>query len=242
MPSPSPVLLEVCVDRFSSAVAAVRGGADRLEVCGALGSEGVTPSMGFVEKCQELSGVSRMLMVRPHEGGFCYDVDDIQTMIRDIGRFKSVEADGIVLGVLREDGSIDRENCRRLIDVARPLQVTFHRAFDVSSDPLRALDDLVALGCERLLTSGQATRAIDGAPLIRKLVERAGNELAIVAGTGVNADNVQQLVRSTGVNEIHCSGSVLELQTHRGEVSFGGTSRVTREDKVRAVRQACDQR
>jgi copper homeostasis protein len=236
MPLRSAIVLEVCIDRFSSAMAAIRGGANRLEVCGALGSAGVTPSIGFVEQCLELEGVSRMVMVRPHEGGFDYDSGEIQTMLRDIERFKSVGAEGVVLGVLRPDGSIDRENCRRLIDAARPMEVTFHRAFDVIPEPLRALDDLVDLGCDRLLTSGQATVAMDGAILIRDLVARAGEELSIVAGTGIHAENVQQLLQVSGVREIHISGSTPESPTVRGAVTFGSNSRITSERKVRAVR------
>ena len=238
------IALEVCIDRLSSALAAVRGGADRLEVCGALGSDGVTPSMGLLEQCVELPGVSRMAMVRPHEGGFCYDASDLQTMLKDIQKFKAAGAEGVVFGVLCEDGSVDCENCRRLIDEAQPMQVTFHRAFDITPDPLRALDALLELGCDRLLTSGQAALAIDGTPLIRELVARSADRMTIIAGTGISAANVQQLLEATGVGEIHLSGSVQEKLVGElvggKEVAFGRHSQVTQEGKIRAVRQAID--
>lgn len=235
------IVLEVCIDRFASAEAAVRGGADRIEVCGALGAEGVSPSIGLVEQCMTLSGVSHMVMVRPHEGGFCYVESDIQTMLTDIARIKVTGAEGIVIGALQSDQSIDRETCRRLIDAARPMEVTFHRAFDVTPEPLRALDALIELGCDRLLTSGQAALAVDGAVVIRDLVQRAGNDLQVMAGAGIKRQNVRALVESTGVREIHVSGSALELATQRGEVCFGRQSRVTHEEKVRAVRGAIDE-
>jgi copper homeostasis protein len=235
------IVLEVCIDRFASAEAAVRGGADRIEVCGALGAEGVTPSIGLVEQCMTLSGVSRMVMMRPHEGGFCYDESDIQTMLTDIARIKATGAEGIVIGALQSDQSIDRETCRRLIDAARPMEVTFHRAFDVTPEPLRALDALIELGCDRLLTSGRAALAVDGVKVLRELVLHAGNDLNVIAGTGICGRNVQALVESTGVPEVHISGSRLESVTERGEVCFGRQSRVTQEEKVRAVRRAIDE-
>lgn len=219
--------LEVCIDSIESAAAAQRGGANRLEICAALTLGGITPSCGLIEQCRELGGLDLMVMIRPHGGGFCYDGGAIDTMLCDIRVAQRLGVRGVVIGALTASGQIDVDACRRLIDAARPLEVTFHRAFDETTDPWRALDELVELGVDRLLTSGQASTAADGAPLIRKMVERVGSRISVMPGGGIHAGNVVELVRATGVVEVHASAS--ELVASR---------RITRADRVRSIVEA----
>lgn len=230
--------LEVCVDRIESARAAQAGGADRIEVCGALSIGGITPSRGLVEQCLELGSVEVMMMIRPHAGGFCYGAGDIDTLLRDIRVAKQLGVRGVVLGALREDGRIDRELCRRLIDAARPLSVTFHRAFDVTPDPAEALDCLLDLGVERVLTSGQAPSAFEGREVIRELVQRAGDALVVLAGAGVRWQDVVPLIQATGVREIHASASEPVAENVRDRMNIVQATRVTHAETVRAIRQA----
>ncbi len=196
--------LEICIETISSAIAAKDGGADRIEVCSALGVGGVTPSLGLVEQCVALGSIGVMAMVRPHGGDFCYSADEVSAMCRDIRQFKEEGVQGVVFGALTPEGKIDRRACERLMEAARPLEVTFHRAFDKTTHPMAALDDLLQLGFERLLTSGQAKTAVEGAALIRRLVEHAGERLSIIVGGGVRPENVAALL-STGSKEFHAS-------------------------------------
>jgi copper homeostasis protein len=232
------ILLEVCVDSFASALAAKVGGADRLEVCSALAIGGTTPSFGLVEQCVAELQMPVMMMIRPHDGGFVYDNDHVNTMLRNIKIAKSIGVQGIVFGALTPEKTIDRETCQRLIEAAGSVETTFHRAFDIVPDPLRSLAELEAFGFDRVLTSGQQTTAIAGANLIRKLVAEA-SVLKVVAGAGVNAQNVCQLIEQTGVQEVHASASVpaMDAQTSR-TVSFGPKRRLTCADKVQAIKDA----
>ena len=232
------VLLEVCVDSFASAVAARDGGADRLEVCGPLASGGTTPSQGFIEHCVEASGLPVMVMVRPHDGDFVYDKDDLSIMRRDIEFAKAIGAEGVVFGALLQDGSVDQEACQRLLESADELQTTFHRAFDLVQQPLVAFELIERLGFSRVLTSGRQPKAVDGAPLIRQLVQRS-TTTGVLAGAGVDASNVQALVAATGVKEVHASASRPFIsETRRTAVSFGEQRSVTDLSLVRSIRSA----
>jgi len=227
--------LEVCIDHIESALAAKSGGADRLEVCGALAIHGITPSYGLVEQCLELGGVEVIMMIRPHAGGFCYEKNDVDTMLRDIRVARQLDVTGVVLGALRKDGRIDRVLCQRLIEAARPLSVTFHRAFDLTPDPFEALDSLLEMGIDRLLTSGQAASALDGAQLIRTLVKRAGRGLCVMAGAGICAQNIATLVRATGVREIHASASEVVMDGGHNAAHMVCATRITRQETVRGI-------
>jgi copper homeostasis protein len=230
--------LEVCIDCIESALAAKSGGADRIEVCGALAVDGITPSFGLVEQCVELGGVEVAVMIRPHVGGFCYGENEVDTMLRDVGVAKQLGANGVVLGALGRDGRIDRELCQRFIEASRPQSVTFHRAFDLTPDAFEALDSLLELGVDRLLTSGQAATAKDGAPLIHELVRRAGKRLSVMAGAGIRVENVVPVMRATGVREIHTSASELITADRPNAVSIVRTMPVTNHALVRAMVQA----
>ena len=229
-------VLEVCVDSFASVIAAREGGADRLEVCGPLGSGGTTPSYALVQRCVEEGGLPVMMMIRPHDGNFVYDDDDVSIMLREIEVARSLGVEGVVFGVLTPDGSVDADICQQLLRAAGNLQTTFHRAFDVASDPLNAFDTIQQLGFSRLLTSGQQATAMEGAPLIRELVQRT-SVTQVLAGSGVSAANVRRLIDATGVSEVHASASrMMTADGEPGPVSFGTQRRVTDSSLVQAIK------
>lgn len=240
-------LYEVCVDSVAGVRAARRGGADRVELCSGLFEGGVTPSIGLVRAAVEV-GLPVHVLVRPRGGDFCYDADERAVMLTDIAAVRDAGAHGVVVGALTADGDVDVPLCRELVAAAGPLAVTFHRAYDLAREPYRALDDVVATGAGRLLTSGQDRTALDGAPLIAELVRRAAGRLAVIAGGGVTPRNARRIVEQTGVPELHFSASatVESPVRHRtGAVRLGGAlsppeyaRTVTDEAAVRAIRTA----
>lgn len=230
------MLLEICVDCVESALAAQDGGADRIEICGSLASGGITPSAGLVRQCIQLCKLPCMVMIRPHDGGFVYGDNDVRTMLDDIDALKDLDIHGVVLGALTRDGHVDVDVMQRLMRASRPLQVTFHRAYDVTRDPFKALDAIINLGCDRLLTSGQRTTAQDGASMIRQIVQHADGRLTVMAGAGINSSNVKRVVDTTHVREIHASASLSRAHgSTSSDVRFGANSRVTSTQRVREL-------
>jgi len=200
---PGNVRIEVCVDSVASAQAAERGGAHRLELCSDLLEGGITPSAGLIEVVREQASIPLHIMIRPRAGDFCYDEQELEVMRRDIQLAKTLRAQGIVLGILDPAGKVDVPRTRQLVELARPLSVTFHRAFDMSSDLLRALDDVCSTGAERLLSSGGEQTSLQGADTIASLVHATRGRISIMAGSGINPTNAAALIRRTGVREIH---------------------------------------
>ena len=198
------IKLEVCCGDMQSVLAAKEGGADRIELCRALEVDGLTPSAEMMAEAIGL-GIPVQVLIRPREGDFVYDEAEVETMLKEIRLAKRLGANGVVIGVLKPDGSIDEETIRRLVSEATGLSITFHRAFDVCSQPAEALEQIVSLGCHRLLTSGQAPSAEQGIPLIKKLVEQSGGRLIIMPGAGVNQENARRILSETGAHEIHGS-------------------------------------
>ena len=198
------IKLEVCCGDMQSVLAAKEGGADRIELCQALEVDGLTPSAEMMAEAIGL-GIPVQVLIRPREGDFVYDEAEVETMPKEIRLAKRLGANGVVIGVLKPDGSIDEETIRRLVSEATGLSITFHRAFDVCSQPAEALEQIVSLGCHRLLTSGQAPSAEQGIPLIKKLVEQSGGRLIIMPGAGVNQENARRILSETGAHEIHGS-------------------------------------
>jgi len=196
--------LEVCCGDMQSVLAAKAGGANRIELCRALDVDGLTPSKEMMEEAIGLD-IPVQVLIRPREGNFVYNEAEVESMIRDIRLAKRLGANGVVIGALKPDGSIDEETIRYLVEAAKGLSITFHRAFDVCSQPLEALEQIIALGCHRLLTSGQAATAEQGIPLIKQLVELAGERLSIMPGSGVNPENACKILSETGAKEIHGS-------------------------------------
>ena len=198
-------LLEVAANSVASALAAQAGGAGRVELCAALELGGLTPSHAVIAMVRERLRIPLYVLIRPRAGDFLYNDLECEAMQRDIETCAALGCDGVVLGALDSDGDVDMARCRALIATAGSMGTTFHRAFDLARDPRRALEDVIALGCERLLTSGGQPGAMGGAALIRELVAQAAGRLAIMPGAGVTAGNLAALAAATGAREFHAS-------------------------------------
>ena len=201
------ITLEVCAANLASVQAAKQGGAQRFELCTQLEVDGLTPPEWLMRQARQVAGLRMHVLVRPRAGNFVYTASETAEMIRSIRLAREVGADGVVIGALTPCGDIDLATCRLLMDAAQGLQVTFHRAFDACRDPFLALEQIVGLGCHRLLTSGQAPTAQQGVETLRQLVARANGRMSIMPGAGVNAHNATQIVRQTGARELHGSFS-----------------------------------
>lgn len=246
----SPVF-EICVDSPESALAAQRGGADRVELCDNLAEGGTTPSIGSIQIARELLNIKLHVIIRPRGGDFLYSDIEFELMKRDITAAKRAGVDGLVFGILHQDGSIDKPRNRKLVELSRPMAVTFHRAFDVCSEPFIALEDLIEIGLDRILTSGQQPTATEGTELIAKLVETAGDRISIMACGGLNAQNIANVTKVTRAREFHFTAfeDVASAMKFRNEsVSMGGTGnaseytrRVTSTEIVREMIEAATQ-
>lgn len=196
--------LEVCCGDMQSVRAAIEGGAHRIELCRALEVDGLTPSPEMMESAIGM-GIPVQVLIRPRKGDFVYNEDEVEIMLKDIRLAKKLGANGVVIGALRPDGSIDEDTIRRLVSESEGLSITFHRAFDVCAKPFEALEQIISLGCHRLLSSGQARTAEQGIPMLKKLVEQSAGRLIIMPGSGVNVNNAHKILSETGAKEIHGS-------------------------------------
>jgi copper homeostasis protein len=218
------LIVEVCVDAVDSALAAERGGAHRVELCSSLVEGGVTPSAGLIATARQKISIDLHVMIRPRPGDFYYSTDEFAAMQRDVLMAKQLMADGVVFGLLGEDGKVDVPRTRQLVDLARPLKTTFHRAFDMSVDLCQSVQHVVETGADRILTSGGARTALEGAATLRSLVETAAGRVIIMACGGIDAQNVKAIVEKTGVREIHVGlkTSVASPMRYRNEnISMG---------------------
>ncbi len=197
--------LEIVVYNIESALKAQEGGADRIELCDNPGEGGTTPSSGTIEIVRGNVSLDVYVMIRPRGGDFCYTSWEFHCMKRDIWHCQKLSVDGIVFGILTPDGRIDKKRCKDLIDKARPLKVTCHRAFDMTRDPFEALEDCIEVGFDRILTAGQQAQASKGAELIAELIKKANGRIAIMPGSGVNENTVERIVSITKAQEIHFS-------------------------------------
>lgn len=197
--------VEVCANSVQSAIAAQKGGAIRVELCSNLNDGGTTPAKSQIEMSRENLSIALNVIVRPRGGDFLYDDLDFETMKRDIVLCGEIGCDGVVFGILSADGNVDITRNQILVDLAKRynLSVTFHRAFDRVVNLEKALDDVIKIGCDRILTSGGRNTAFEGRENLAKLVQIAQQRIAIMAGAGVNINNVVDLIRTTGVKEIH---------------------------------------
>lgn len=219
------ILLEICCGSIDDAIQSEAGGADRVELCSALFLGGLTPSIGTIQEAKRRLKIPVMVMVRPRGGGFCYSGAEFATMERDTQAAVDAGADGVVFGALKENGRIDKRRTARIRRIIGKRQAVFHRAFDVTPDPIKALDQLIDLGITRVLTSGQKDSAPEGAELIAKLVTRAGKRIEILPGGGIRPYNLNDIVRRTRCRQIHMTAwaKVQDRSTHtRRDVTFGG--------------------
>lgn len=199
------ITFEACVDSVESSLNAQQGGADRIELCADLLEGGITPSYAMLKLVMEKLSIPVNVLVRPRGGDFLYTNNEFEVMKKDIEFCKQIGVNGVVIGILNDDGTVDKIRTQELIEAARPMSVTFHRAFDMTRDPLEALDRLIELGVERLLTSGQEADVYKGIPTLKRMVEHAGNRIVIMPGGGVTETNIKEVVEKTGVKEIHAS-------------------------------------
>lgn len=206
------MIVEICCGTLASVLAAKEGGATRIELCSGLAEGGLTPSYGLIKSAVEAGIPEVNVLIRPRSGDFLYSEQEIKLMIEDIRKAIEIGASGIVIGMLTPDGDVDVDSCRRLIDAANSTaavyhkakpHVTFHRAFDVSRDAKASLEAIISLGADSLLTSGMASSAVKGIPIIKKLVDLSDGRVTIMAGAGVNASNARDIITATGVTAIH---------------------------------------
>ncbi|HWR23700.1 MAG TPA: copper homeostasis protein CutC [Feifaniaceae bacterium] len=217
-------LVEICCGSADDVFEAAAAGADRAELSAALPLGGLTPSIGQLAAAKT-AGLELIAMVRPREGGFCYGAREFDVMLRDAHALLAAGADGVAFGILNGDGTVDAGRCERLLRATGPKQAVFHRAVDVTPDWRAAIDTLCALGFRRVLTSGQAPTAIEGAATIREMIAYANGRIEILPGAGIRPDNVPELVKTTGCTQVHASlrGTRIDASCSvRPDIRFGG--------------------
>ncbi|MCK6626819.1 MAG: copper homeostasis protein CutC [Anaerolineae bacterium] len=220
------IVLEICIDSVESAIAAQEGGANRVELCANLLEGGTTPSAGTIALARKHIEIDLNVIIRPRGGDFLVSEIEFEVMKYDIEQAKQLGANGVVIGLLNADGSVDAARTAALVKLARPLSVTFHRAFDMARDPYEALETLISLGIDRVLTTGQESSALEGLDLITELVRQAANRIIIMPGlsSGVSEQTVRKIVSQSGAREIHTTASVSldSGMTFRNPRSFMG--------------------
>lgn len=238
-------ILEACVDSVESALAAEKGGATRIELCGNLIIGGTTPSPCLFQEIRELSGIRTHILIRPRFGDFCYTDYEFRVIRREVRNFRELGADGVVIGILKKDGVLDLERMKILMEEAGDMSVTLHRAFDVCVDPFEAMEQAKELGIDTILTSGQKNHCLDGRETIRQLVERENGRITIQVGSGVDAQTIRQIQPYTGAHAFHMSGKInLESSmVYRKEGVSMGVSSISEFEIFRTeqekIREAC---
>jgi copper homeostasis protein len=229
------MIYEVCVDSLAGVRAAKAAGADRVELCADLLEGGVTPSRGMIRQARTIVGIGLNVMIRPRGGDFLFDDDEFAIMRLDIETAKAEGADGVVIGLLTVAGEVDVARTRELISLARPLSTTFHRAFDMTPEPFRAIEMLVELGVDRVLTSGQEASVLEGLPLIVELMQRAENRIVVMPGGGITERNVDRIVAAARPREIHFAAFepiASGMRFRRSHVFMGGELRPPEYDRL----------
>lgn len=222
-------LLEICCYSVQSAIIAEESGADRIELCAGIHEGGTTPGFASIKLTKESVKIPVYLIIRPRGADFCYSDIEFECMKLDIKNCKEIGIDGIVSGVLLVDGSIDVERTKELIDLAKPMNFTFHRAFDMVKDHFNALEELIEIGADRILTSGGEQTALKGKDLLKDLVEKASGRIVIMPGSGISHENILSLKKHTGAKEFHCSAKSLvrgKMEYQNPKIAMGGEENV----------------
>ncbi len=220
--------LEICANSVASCLEAQKGGAYRVELCAGIPEGGTTPSYGDIAVARELLTQTKLnVIIRPRGGDFLYSDLEQKIMLKDIEMCRKLGVDGVVIGCLTPDGDVDVQRNKELIDAAGEMSVTFHRAFDMCRNPFEGLEQIIELGCERILTSGQQPKAEQGIDLLKQLMEKAANRIIIMPGSGINEDNIAEIARETGATEFHLSAreSIKSgMQYRNPNIKMGGTT------------------
>lgn len=214
------IRLEICANSIQSAIHAQKGGADRIELCQALGEGGTTPSHATIRYCIEKLNINTFVLIRPRAGDFFYSDTEFEVIKKETLHCKKSGVKGVVTGFLNKDYSIDKERTDEIVRLAFPMEVTFHRAFDLCADWEIALEDIIQCGCHRILTSGMAENAELGMKTLAELHSKATGRIGIMAGSGINSTNMAQIAKQTGISEFHASCKVLKNQTHFDDVKY----------------------
>lgn len=241
---------EIVVYNIESALKAQEGGADRIELCDNPSEGGTTPSYGTIEAVRQNVNLDVYVMIRPRGGDFHYSNYEFHCMKRDISQCQKISVDGVVFGILNPDGTLDKKRCKELIVKARPLKVTCHRAFDMTRDPFEALEDCIEAGFDRILTAGQQAQALKGSDLIGELIKKANGRIAIMPGSGVNENTVQEILAKSKATEIHFSATAFresEMNYKNQNIAGMGSDegaefkvRTVDPDRVRAMRKLAE--
>ena len=236
--------IEICANSVASCLQAEKGGAYRVELCAGIPEGGTTPSYGEIAVARKLLNIKLNIIIRPRGGDFLYSEVEQQAMIHDIEMAKKLGVDGVVIGCLTADGKVDMARNKELIDVAQGMSVTFHRAFDMCKDPFESLEQIISLGCDRLLTSGQQPTAIEGVSLLCQLVAKANGRIIIMPGSGINENNIATIAQETKATEFHLSAREpidSKMEYRNPDLKMGGTvvsidefvQNITNAEKVR---------
>lgn len=223
-------LLEICCYSVQSAIIAEQSGADRIELCAGVHEGGITPGFASIKLTKESVSIPVHVIIRPRGADFCYSDIEFECMKLDIIHCKEIGINGIVAGVLLSDGSIDVERTKELIDLAKPMNFTFHRAFDMVKDHFKALEQLIEIRADRILTSGGEQTAVMGKDLLKDLVEKASGRIAIMPGSGINHENILSLKKYTGAEEFHCSAKSLvrgKMEYQNPKIAMGGEENIS---------------
>jgi copper homeostasis protein len=229
------VIYEICVDSVAGVRAAKAAGAHRVELCGDLLEGGTTPSCGMIRQARTIAGIGLHVIIRPRGGDFLFDDDEFAVMEADIDTAKGEGADGVVIGLLTAEGVVDATRTGELVARARPLSVTFHRAFDMTPDPFQALETLIGVGIDRVLTSGQEATVLEGLPLVAELVRRAADRIIVMPGGGITVRNVDRIVAAAKPREIHLAAlepAAGGMRFRRHHVFMGGELRPPEYDRL----------